>query len=370
MPDVDSCMRVRRLRQVNFRNLETEALEFADGVTAVVGPNAAGKSNLLAAIALGTGGDLLTGVIADALRFGRDAGYVRVDVATHDGERTIEVALATGRKVVRLDGHAVRAVELARIGGVVRIGPEDVPLVLGPPSGRRRFVDDVLSRTSLRYALLVRAYHRVVDQRNALLKTSGAASSLPAWDERFVELGREIQSLRARALATLAPRAAAAYDEVAGEPASFGVAIVRAREEPDLADALAASRAEERQRGVTVVGPHRDDLRLTLQGRPVATFGSRGEARTAALALRVAEFELLEARHGLPPLLLLDDVHAELDERRRAFLSDLTTRTPQAIVTGTEPPARYDHAWRIAAGRVDRGLGDGGGAEEARVHAA
>ena len=345
-------MRVRALRQINLRNLVTERLVFEDGVTAVVGPNAAGKSNLLAAIALGAGGSLASGTILASLRFGADEGYVRLDLETGDGPRAVEIALAPGRKTIRLDGQVVRVAELARVGGVVRVGPEDAELVHGPPARRRSFLDDLLGRSSLRYALLVRAYHRVVEQRNALLKTPAAASSLPVWDDRFVELGREVEGLRARALSTLAPRAAAAYESIAGAPAAFAVTLARSHGEGDLADALEASRAEERGRGVTVVGPHRDDLLLALDGRAVQAYGSRGEARTAALALRVAEFEVLEARHGAPPLLLLDDVHAELDARRRTFLAGLAARTPQAIVTGTEPPARYDRIWFVDEGRI------------------
>jgi DNA replication and repair protein RecF len=344
-------MRIRALRQLAFRNLASERLVFDDGVTAVVGPNAAGKSNLLAALALAAGGVLGTGTIAEALRFGATEGYLRLELEAAGGRHVVEVALAPGRKGLRLDGQTVRRAELARVGGVVLVAPEDVDLVLGPPAGRRAFLDDLLSRTSLRYAHVLRAYHRVVEQRNALLKERAPERSLPVWDDRFVELGSEIRSLRGRAVASLAPRASTAYDAIAGAASELSVGLMRAGDD-DLAEALRASRAEERARGVTVVGPHRDDLHLALAGRPVAAFGSRGEARTTALALRVGEFELLEARHGLPPLLLLDDVHAELDGERRRYLADLAGRTPQAIVTATERPARYDRLWSIAAGRI------------------
>jgi DNA replication and repair protein RecF len=345
-------MRVRALRQLGFRNLVTERLTFEDGVTAIVGPNAAGKSNLLAALALGAGGGLTTGTIAESLRFGASEGYVRLDVEAADGPHVVEVALSPGRKLLRLDGQTVRAAELARVGAVVQVAPEDVDLVRGPPTRRRGFLDDLLSRTSLRYASVLRAYHRVVEQRNAVLKEPRVLASLPVWDERFVELGGEIRSLRGRAVAGLAPRAAEAYDAIAGTPSALSVSLARAGDD-DLAAALHASQREERARGVTVVGPHRDDLTLTLAGNSIHAYGSRGEARTAALALRVAEFELLEARHGLPPLLLLDDVHAELDASRRAYLVALAGRTPQAIVTATEPPARFDRLWRIADGRLE-----------------
>jgi DNA replication and repair protein RecF len=347
-------VQVRSLRQLNFRNLATERLRFEDGVTAVVGPNAAGKSNLLAAVALGASGALPSGTIGEALRFGTSEGYLRLELATAEGPRTVEVALAPGRKVLRLDGQAVRAAELARVGGVVRVTPEDAELVHGAPAGRRAFLDDLLARLSLRYASLLRAYQRVLEQRNAALRSHAGGGALAVWDERFVALGQEVQGLRRRAVASLATRATTAYDEVAGEHgAGFDVALVPSHPSDDLSAALAATRAEEQDRGATLVGPHRDDLLLTLAGRRLQAFGSRGEARTAALSLRVAEFALLEERHGVPPVLLLDDVHAELDASRRAYLAGLAARTPQAIVSSTESPTRFDRLWRIDRGRID-----------------
>jgi DNA replication and repair protein RecF len=164
-------VRVRFLRQLNVRNLLTERLAFDDGVTAVVGPNAAGKSNLLEALTLGLEGRGAGAKVSDSIRFGCDAGYVCVDVEAADGPHRIEVGLAPGRRQVRLDGQAIRAIELGRLGGVVLVAPADLELVHGPPARRRAFLDHLLGRLSLRYALVVREYHRVVDQRNALLRS-------------------------------------------------------------------------------------------------------------------------------------------------------------------------------------------------------
>ncbi len=345
-------MRVLSLRQLHVRNLVTERLRFEGGVTAVVGPNAAGKSNLLEALALGLGGSVGGARVAETLRFGHQEGYVRVDVETEDGPHTVEVGLAPGRKVIRLDGQVVRAAEVARLGGVVLVAPDDVEVVHGPPARRRAFLDQLLSRLSLRYALQLRAYQRVVDQRNALLRAGDPSSTIATWDARFVALGQELGALRERAVASLATTAADAYDRIAGAAHGFEVTLARSHPEHDLAAALAATREVERARGATLVGPHRDDLQLRLAGRSVQAFASRGEARTAALALRVAERALLEARHGEPPLLLIDDVNAELDADRRHFLVTLARSAPQALVTGTEVPADADRVWRIAAGRI------------------
>lgn len=346
-------MRVHSLRQLNIRNLVTERLAFDDGVTAVVGPNATGKSNLLESLMLGLEATGAGGRVADSLRFGCSEGYVRVDVESRDGLHTVEVGLAPGRKLVRLDGQVVRALDLARLGGVVLVAPEDVDLVHGPPARRRGFLDHLLGRLSLRYALLVRAYHRVVEQRNTLLREGDPSSMLSTWDARFVSLGQEVTALRERATDSLARHAGAAYDRIAGGEQGFAVRLEQADAEPDLGAALAATRAAERARGATLVGPHRDDLQLRLAGRSMQAFASRGEARTAALALRVAERALLEARHGEPPLLLIDDVNAELDERRRGFLVRFAQTAPQAIVTSTEVPTGATRLWAIDAGRID-----------------
>jgi DNA replication and repair protein RecF len=346
-------VRVRALRQLHFRNLVTPEVHVPDGVTCIVGRNAAGKSNLIDALYLGCTGSLPSATVVEALRFGESGGYVRVELNVDDEARIVEIGLAAGRKSVRLDGQAARAAEVARLGGAVKVAPEDADLIHGPPAGRRGFLDDLLARLSLRYALMQREYHRVVEQRNAVLKGTGSAATLPVWDDRFLELGGEIDDLRRRVLTRLAPLAARAYADVAGDGKHLGLALRRAAGAASLPEALLAHRAEERARGVTVVGPHRDDLTLTLEGHEVRAYGSRGEARTAALALRVAEFALLEERHGTPPLLLVDDVSAELDGDRRGFLMALARRTPQAVVTGTDAPPGADRVWHVADGRLE-----------------
>lgn len=346
-------MRVRALRQLHFRNLATPELRLPDGVTCVVGRNGAGKSNLVDALYLGCTGALPSGTVAESLRFGALEGFVGVELELGGARHEVTHALAPGRKIVRLDGRVVRPAEVARLGGAVRIAPEDAELVHGPPAARRAFLDDLLGRLSLRYALMLRGYHRVVEQRNAVLKAPAAHATLAAWDARWLELGDELDGLRRRVLTRLAPLAAQAYADVAGDGKRLTLALRRAAGDAPLVDALAATRDEERARGATLVGPHRDDLALALDDRDVRAYGSRGEARTAALALRVAEFALLEDRHGTPPLLLIDDVSAELDADRRAFLLALARRTPQALVTGTDAPAGADRVWRVEGGRIE-----------------
>ena len=328
-------------------------MSFGVGVTAIVGANAAGKSNLLDACYLAVSGDLPSGRLGDALRWGSSEGFVAALVERGDGDRhEVHVGLATGRKVLRLDGQTVRQGDVARVSAAVRITPEDADLVHGAPALRRGWLDDLLRRLSRRYGALMREYAKVLEQRNAGLREGVDGVLLDVFSDRLAEVGDEIGALRARAMVRVDALARDVYGEVAGDAKTLDVALARSQGELSLREALRASEREERARGVTVVGPHRDDVALTLEGRSVQTFGSRGEARTAAMALRVAELRLLEELHGEPPILLLDDFSAELDAHRRTYLLSLSQRLPQALVSGTEPAPHAGRLLQIAEGRV------------------
>jgi len=339
------------LSQLNYRNLLTPRLELSPGVTAIIGGNAAGKSNLLEAAYLATTGELPGGRIAPVVRLGQSEGFVSARLTHNDGTSTIEVGLTPGKKVLRLDGQPVRTLELAKVSAAVLITPEDAALVHGTPSQRRRYLDSLLSRLSLRYAYLHRDYLRVLEQRNTLLKQPHAEAALGVWSEKLIELGDALNALRLRAARRLAELAGAAYAEIASDGRRLGVTL--SHDGQPLAAALAASREEERARGITVVGPHRDDMILTLDGHSMQSYGSRGEARTTALALRVAEYQLLGSKHGEAPLLLIDDFTAELDHYRRGYLLALAAATPQAIVAGTEPPPRAAQRLTITGGVIN-----------------
>lgn len=345
-------MFLRALDQLAFRNLRTRRLEFSAGVTAVVGRNGAGKSNLLAAAYLGCNANVVSGTLGELIAHGHDEGFVAAEIEHGEGLSRVTVGLSPGRKSVKLDGQAARSFDVAKVSAAVLITPEDSELVHGSPSSRRAYLDGVLTKLSTRYAVVAREYGRVLEQRNALLRNDPRDPSLPAWSERFIELGSEIDSLRQRVIDRVCPLAAEIYREVAGS-GQLEVRLIRNRDGASLGDALAASRSEEVARGTTVVGPHRDDLALELGRTSLRSFGSRGEARTTALALRVAEYRLLSERHGEAPVLLIDDFSAELDESRRGYLLDLTATIPQALVTGTETPPRYDRLIEIVDGTTN-----------------
>lgn len=330
-------MRLVSLTQLNFRNLRTPRVDFPSGVVAVVGRNAAGKSNLLAAAYLACTGEAVGGKLARQVRLGEEEAYVAAEIEHDEGVSRVEVGLGAGKKVVKVDGQAAKVGDVARVVSAVLLTPEDSDLVHGPPAGRRAYLDGLLAKLSLRYALLHREYSRVLEQRNALLRAGRFGAELAPWSERFVALGTEVCALRERAAVRLAPLATEVYRDVAGT-GSLALSLSKAQGELSLGEALAAGGQAERARGQTLVGPHRDDLRLELDGVSLPEYGSRGEARTAALALRVAEYRLLSEKHHEPPVLLIDDFTAELDATRRAYLLELASATPQALVSGTEPP--------------------------------
>lgn len=349
-------MELRTLATLSFRNLRLPRLEFPAGVVALVGPNGAGKSNLLAAAYLGCNATPASGTLAELVTIGEEQAYVAAEVEHAQGVSRVEVGIGIsasgGRKTVKVDGQTARTVDVARVVGAVMVTPQDSELIGGSPGTRRAFLDSLLSRLSARYAVVLREYQRVLEQRNALLRHDPRSQSLSAWTQRLIDLGSEVDSVRSRVMIRLCPLAADVYRDVASGSEPFEVGLARNWSGENLAEAVDRSRSEEAARATTVVGPHRDDLVMTLAGRSLKAFGSRGEARTAALALKVAEYRLLAERHGEPPVLLVDDFSAELDAARRAYLLDLVANTPQALVTGTEPPRRHDVLFNIAHGEV------------------
>ena len=335
--------------QINFRNLKTPKLDFDKGLTAIIGQNAAGKTNILEAIYLGYTGEVLARRIDNLISHSQTEAYVSLAIESEFAERKIEIGLAKGHKTIKIDSQNMRAVDLAKEFAAVLIRPEDASLVHGSPSKRRAFLDSLLSRLSLRYALLLKEYNRVVEQRNAALKNYND-QSLPIWTKKFLELGSEIMALRERAIKRIAEIARETYLKLATDSKELKLSLQsRGR---DLEDLYLESKIEEEQRAITVVGPHRDDIAIFLDDYSVQTFGSRGEARTSSLALKVAEYQLLKEKHGFAPLLLLDDFSAELDLNRRGFILELASNTPQAIVTGTEAPPKYEHIYQVAGGVV------------------
>ena len=345
---------LRHLSLADFRNYEHLEVTLEPGVSAFVGSNGQGKTNVVEAVVyLSTLGSHRVASDAPLVRRDAERAIVRADVVRDDRALQIEVEITAGRaNRARINKVAVpRTREILGILRTVVFAPEDLALVKGDPSERRRFLDDLLVQRHPRLSGVRADFERVLKQRNALLKSAGAARrsnpeevhrTLEVWDEQVATLGSEIICARAALVELLTPRAASAYAELIDSGATVGMTYVssigdipfgdRAEVEKALLAALGERRREELDRGITLIGPHRDDLALSLGDVPVKGYASHGESWSAALALRLASYDLLTEESGAP-VLILDDVFAELDSSRRAHLAARVADAPQVLLT-------------------------------------
>jgi DNA replication and repair protein RecF len=386
-------LELTRLGLESFRSYAAATLAPEPGLTVVAAPNGAGKTNLLEAIHVAiTGRSHRAGTEAELVRHGADFGRVRLELAggVSAGGATIELVIpgaappAGIRKRLTVNGVPRRASTVSDTARAVLFRPEEMLLLVGSPSERRRFLDAILAQRDRRAARELVELGRVLAQRNALLRAiraeEASLDSLAFWDEQLATVGAQVMLGRLEVVAELRARIGPLHDAVAEEGergASVGLVYVDSLKDawPGRAeggtlpavDELAAAfrrrigdvRPKEAWNGVSLVGPQRDDLRAELGGRDVAVHASRGQQRTIILALKLAETDLLGA-HGPRPIVLLDDVFSELDPARADRLSDLVSDRGQVIVT-TADPGTLDAArrrgaavWRIVEGRVER----------------
>jgi DNA replication and repair protein RecF len=348
---------VRRLELVDFRNYEQAALALGPGLTAVVGANGQGKSNLMEAVGYLATLESFRGVPGVALvRDGSPRAVVRAEVVQPDG-RTVSIECelpVSGRDRILVNKQRLR--RTSDLLGVVRVtvfSPDDLALVKEGPALRRRFLDQTAISLHPRVDADRRDLERILKHKSTLLKQVGgrlgeeAAFTLDVWNAKLTEVGERIGEARAELVAALGPEVARAYADLVDAAHGGRVPDVGVRYEPawrstGLAAALDAARADEVRRQVCLVGPHRDDLELSLAGLPARTHASQGEQRTLALALRLAAHRLVTARVDDPPVLVLDDVFSELDPARSAAL--LRHLPPgQVLLTTAGPlPAEAD----------------------------
>jgi len=349
-------MYVRLLELVDFRSYAAVAVEFEPGPSVLIGPNAIGKTNLVEALGyVATLGSHRVATDAPLVRAGATSAVIRCAIV-HDGrELLVELAIEPGKaNRVRLGRSPLsRARDVLGALRLVLFAPEDLSLVRGDPADRRRYLDELLVARQPRYAGVRADYERVVKQRNALLRTAYLArkvggargadlSTLDVWDAHLAEHGAALLAGRLELCAALAPHVAKAYDAVAAgrggaaigyrSPLGESLTADRTALRESLAAALGEARLSEVERGVTLIGPHRDDLALSLGPLPVKGYASHGESWSFALALRLAAYDLLRAE-GIEPVLVLDDVFAELDAGRRERLAELVGRATQLFVT-------------------------------------
>jgi DNA replication and repair protein RecF len=340
---------VSSLQLTNFRNYATAHVALAPGANIFAGANGQGKTNLVEALAyLATLSSHRVATDAPLVRVRQDQAIVRAEVVRSlSDERTLLVE-------VEINSHAANRARLNKvpqrrvrdiIGAlqVVMFTPDDLDLVKGDPSARRDYIDMVVIDRWPRMAGVKADFERVLKQRNALLKQLALSASarplsrddaytLDVWDEQLATYGTELTTARIDTLDALSPHIAHAYADIAPANSATGASYAKSWRDDSLLAALQAQRPQELRRGLTLVGPHRDEIEFTIGDFPAKGYASHGESWSLALALKLAVFQLLRAE-AVDPVLILDDVFAELDESRRARLAAAIADAEQVLIT-------------------------------------
>jgi len=373
-------MHVTHLSLADYRSYARVEVPLDPGVTAFVGPNGQGKTNLVEAVGyLATLGSHRVSSDAPLVRMGADRAVIRASVRQGERQQLVELELNPGKaNRARINRSSqVRPRDVLGIVRTVLFAPEDLALIKGDPGERRRFLDELITARIPRMAGVRSDYDRVLKQRNTLLKSAAMArrhggrtmdlSTLDVWDQHLARVGAELMAQRLDLVAAIQPLADKAYEQLApgGGPvaleykASSPGTVGHTREElyAQLMAAMEESRKPEIERGVTLVGPHRDDLVLKLGRLPAKGYASHGESWSYALALRLASYDLLRAE-GNEPVLVLDDVFAELDSRRRERLAELVAPGEQVLVTAAVdddvPDVLTGTRYAVSEGTVER----------------
>ncbi|WP_327375247.1 DNA replication/repair protein RecF [Streptomyces sp. NBC_01216] len=372
-------MHVTHLSLADFRSYARVEVPLDPGVTAFVGANGQGKTNLVEAVGyLATLGSHRVASDAPLVRMGADRAVIRAAVTQGERSQLIELELNPGRaNRARVNRSSqVRPRDVLGIVRTVLFAPEDLALVKGDPGERRRFLDDLITARAPRMAGVRADYERVLKQRNTLLKSAAMArrhggrgmdlSTLDVWDQHLARAGAELLAQRLDLVAVLQPLADKAYEQLApgGGPilleyrsSAPGTGHTREELYEQLIAVLTEVRKQEIERGVTLVGPHRDELLLKLGDLPAKGYASHGESWSYALALRLASYDLLRGE-GNEPVLVLDDVFAELDGKRRERLAELVAPGEQVLVTAAVdddvPGVLAGIRYTVAGGSVER----------------
>lgn len=355
-------MRVERLSLDGFRNYRQAEFVFSPGLTAIVGANGEGKTNLAEAVAFLATLSSFRGVANDALvAINSPAAIIRAEGERSGRSLLIEIEISsTGRTRAQLNRQRItRNADLLEALRVTVFSPDDLELVKGAPALRRRFMDDLLVALDPRLDRVRSDLERILKQRNMLLKQLGGrldtdtAATLEVWDERLGSVGSTLGQHRANLVEMLRPEVAVAYESLAGEPSHIELHY-RPGWLEDYPAALEASREADLRRGITLEGPHRDEFHLGINQLVARTHASQGEQRTLAIALRMAANRMITDELGVSPILVLDDIFSELDPRRSQALLDSLPPGQTLLTTagGLPDAAKPETVLHIEAGRV------------------
>lgn len=359
-------MVIKKLSLHNFRNYEDERFAFTDGVNVLFGKNAQGKTNCAEAVFyLCTGSSLRIRHEKQLIRRGQECACIRAEAQSRYGTVVLEADIYENRREIRVNGNKIaRAVDLLGNMNSVFFSPGELRLIQDGPDERRRFLNLSISQTSRSYCTALLRYNKILDQRNNLLKNRDASlvlETLPVWDEQLARYAAVIVRHRGEFLSLLSPLAqeAHAYLTDGAETLSLSTEKDYGTSEEEIAARLMRELENAYERdirlGYTTVGPHRDDIRIFLDGAEAKGFASQGQTRTAALSLKLAEVEIFKRLSGEAPVLILDDVMSELDlPRRKKLLSKvnglqciLTCTHAERVLYGTET-----NKIRIQAGKI------------------
>ena len=336
-------MFLSRLSLTNFRSYDQLDLTFTEGVSTFLGRNGEGKTNIVEAILyMAFLSSHRTGSDQPLVKLGESAAYVRSKIQTTERDILLELEINSEKtNRARINQNPVRSQkELFGLIQCVYFSPEDLDLVRGDPSERRRFIDQLLILQSPRLAGVLTDYDRALRQRNALLKARAGYSSLESWDQQVAHLGGEIVAARISTLRSFTPIFTEVYSQITSEKkanATYKSSLENPTTDPDsnshvIIKKMAEIRNQEIDRGLTLVGPHRDDVVLELGNHNVKGFASHGESWSIALSLKLATYNMLK-NDGFSPILILDDVFSELDEKRRVQIISLAQSAEQTFIT-------------------------------------
>jgi len=329
----------------NFRNYREELFTFHERFNLICGDNAQGKTNLLEAIhLLSTFRPFKQIRIEELIQFGQSQGRIKGEIESNTGLNDVHINLAKGGKTVRLNGKAIYS--LSKVVGkfnVVTFLPSDLELIKGTPQNRRKYIDTIICTFSPQHLTDLKSYFRALSQRNALLAKRDKITTayLEIWDEKLSQLGGKIIGRRINFIRKIQPEIREIYKKLSGIDAEIKFHYRSAYKlgnniEKLLRNELNSRSTQDKRRGHTTVGPHRDIIEFRINGKDTTEFASQGEAKTLALALKCSEIELTRKLLGRTPILLLDDITSELDEKRRKFLFVLLEGfSGQVFVTAT-----------------------------------